>query len=140
MGGKGVALGTDANGLSPLLQNPKGVPLNYQNGITVASQFGCPAGCPTLSQFKVGDTRMYDFESDGIATYGLLPDFLQATSQVPPAPTAQIAALFHSAEDTIEMWEQVVVAAKGVPQPEAVYCYVFDDGYTNTADHRMPFI
>jgi hypothetical protein len=166
MGGKGVAIGTDADGLSPMLQQDT-IATNYP--ITVASKFGCPAGCPPngLPPYQLGN-RTYNFQNDGIATYGLLPDFIQAASQsrpipVPkvidaacvqkctddyltcvqnwqpgdhpagtpspcpanevtcraacpftgggtkpgPAPTAQITALFHSAEDTIEMWEKV---------------------------------
>jgi len=157
MGGRGVALGTDANGLSPMISHDT-VSTGYP--ITVASQFGCPTGCPTLAQYKFGN-RTYDFLSDGIANYGLLPDFIQAASkphpifstdqrcinscnvtdqqclknwdpkdypkgtQCPcgarnaqcqqkcttstpgPAATAQIQALFHSAEDTLAMWDAV---------------------------------
>jgi microsomal dipeptidase-like Zn-dependent dipeptidase len=160
MGGKRVALGTDANGLSPLLQTDT-IPTNYP--ITVAQQFGCK-NCVPLAQYSLGN-RTYSFRSDGIANYGLLPDFIQAASQsrpvsMPvtydpkcaknclrlytqcvkdwnpsdyprgtpspcgknenscmekcvngggpqpgPAPTQEIAALFHTAEDTIAMWE-----------------------------------
>jgi hypothetical protein len=163
MGGKGVALGTDADGLSPMLGNDT-IATNYP--ITVASEFGCVAGCPPLPKYQVGN-RTYDFQQDGIATYGLLPDFIQAASEsrplpvvidakceqacretydtcvkdwnpadfpkgtrspcdrneetclqrcprtgggLEPPPTAQITALFHSAEDTIEMWEKVLNA------------------------------
>jgi hypothetical protein len=113
----------------------------------VASDFGCPA-CLPLSKYQFGtpQPRTYDFEQDGIANYGLLPDFIQAASQLRcscqpcsiqcpslPNPTPPIAALFNSAEDTIEMWEKVQTAAKGVPTPEPVLCSVFDDGYTNQA-------
>jgi microsomal dipeptidase-like Zn-dependent dipeptidase len=164
MGGKGVAIGTDANGLSPLIQRDT-IATNYP--VTVASQFNCPAGClAQLDRYQLGN-RTYDFQSDGIATYALLPDFIQAASQTRPIPirivydtqcvkncvssyqaclqnwnpgdhtqgtqspcegpeagciascrsgggsnpgptrTTQIAALFHSAEDTIEMWEAI---------------------------------
>jgi hypothetical protein len=174
MGGKNVAIGTDADGLSPLIQKDT-IATNYP--ITVASQFGCPAGCPSLNQYQLG-TRTFNFQNDGIATYGLLPDFIQAASEsrpisvpwVPnaqcvqtctaayktcmknwnpddyprgqqppcgaiesncinhcpytgggfkpgPAPTAQITALFHSAEDTIEMWEAVEKVAATVKVP-----------------------
>lgn len=151
MGGKGVALGTDANGLSPLIHKdtiPTSSPDNYQ--ITVASDFGCPT-CLPLPMYQLGlpplSNHKYDFEKDGIANYGLSPDFIQAASKqgrcscqpcgtncpVLPDPTPQITALFQSAEDTIEMWEKVAVAAKGVPKPEPVQCFVFDDEYTNQA-------
>ena len=105
MHGRGVALGTDAHGLSPMIQRdttPTGYPIN------VASIFGCPAACPVLPKYVFGgfhqlDTgggRSYDFEHDGIANYGLLPDFIQAAT---------------------------------LPRPEPVLCNVFDDGYTNIA-------
>jgi microsomal dipeptidase-like Zn-dependent dipeptidase len=155
MGGKGVALGTDADGLSPMIPNDT-ILMNYP--VTVAATFGCPSGCPvSLPQYTFGG-RLYNFSNDGIANYGMLPDFIQAASQprsIPPtpnpqciaqcyktspcivasggakpvancgpyntctakcptsgggmgaAPTAQVTALFHSAEDTIEMWEKV---------------------------------
>jgi microsomal dipeptidase-like Zn-dependent dipeptidase len=158
MGGKGVALGTDADGLSPMIPSDT-ILMNYP--ITVAKTFGCLQGCPdSLPQYSFG-SRVYNFSNDGIANYGMLPDFIQAASQprpIPPAvnqqcvarcyatspctvasggakpvancgpynacvakcptsgggmgsaPTAQVAALFHSAEDTIEMWEKVGAA------------------------------
>jgi microsomal dipeptidase-like Zn-dependent dipeptidase len=166
MGGKGVAIGTDADGLSPMISGDTqatGYP------ITVAQTFGCPSGCPaSLPQYQLippsgqpgtanysPGSHVYNFQSDGIANYGMLPDFIQAASQprpilpgescvaqcgscvvahgtggkpvadctayqkcvascpkptgvtMGPAPTAQITALFHSAEDVIEMWEKV---------------------------------
>jgi microsomal dipeptidase-like Zn-dependent dipeptidase len=161
MGGKGVALGTDADGLSPMIGNDS-IATTYP--ITVAANFGCPQGCPaSLPQYHFGGgpsgPRTYNFENDGIANYGLLPDFIQAASEprplpvvvdqqcvaqcyksfpcIPagtkgppncsqygnctakcpksgggqgPAPTAQITALFHSAQDVIEMWQKVQAA------------------------------
>lgn len=164
MGGKGVALGSDADGMSPLIGGDT-IATNYP--ITVAKTFGCPSGClDSLPQYQLippsgpsPGSHLYNFGSDGIANYGMLPDFIQALSEprpVPltvnqqcvancyattpcivgsgtggkpvsncngynecvakcpksgggygPAPTAQITALFHSAEDVIEMWEKV---------------------------------
>ncbi len=170
MGGHNVALGTDADGMSPMISGDS-VSTSYP--ITVMSKFGCPLRCPvSLPQYQFG-TRTYNFEDDGIANYGMLPDFIQAVSlqrPIPvvvnaqcqakcqqtypecgasgaspriaksgkggsggpppcppqysgciakcpstgggmgPAPTTQVAALYHSAEDTIEMWEKVKAA------------------------------
>jgi hypothetical protein len=112
MGGKGVALGTDADGLSPLIQQDV-VPTQYPFTLNFCPP--SPALCfpKQLGQYTFGK-RTLNFQSDGIANYGMLPDFIQAASQNRPgfmngsvAPTAQIAALFNSAEDTIEMWEAV---------------------------------
>ena len=179
MGGKGVALGTDMNGLSPqILINQYRYVTTYP--ITVASKVGPPPGISTsaLPMFRLG-ARTYNFTEDGLANYGLLPDFLQAVSEHPdfqtastptcgaacqqcvatscdpalnecqgpdgryskficaqahnrcaqmcqqsnpssgltsnmtPNPTAipALVALYHSAEDTIEMWEKVEAAA-----------------------------
>jgi microsomal dipeptidase-like Zn-dependent dipeptidase len=180
MGGKGVALGTDMNGLSPqILINQYGYATTYP--VTIASRVNPPPGVltPPLPQFRLG-SRTYDFTQDGLANYGLLPDFLQAvsehpdydatppactsaacqqclanicgpalngcvgaagprhskyicnqghntcaqfceqsnsgsqgTSAQPPNPAAMpaLVALYHTAEDTIEMWEKVEAAA-----------------------------
>jgi microsomal dipeptidase-like Zn-dependent dipeptidase len=133
MGGRSVALGTDTDGLSPLIQNdnfmvsnnacPTNGPTNPYS-ITVASQFGAPSSGPSaqaLGEFSLG-SQFFDFQCVGIATYGLLPDFIQAASDVnrqslPGPPTAAIQSLFFTAEDTIEMWEKVVAAESNPPAP-----------------------
>jgi len=119
MGNRGVALGTDMNGLSPLIPGDS-VATGYP--ITVAQDFGGPLGTMQLPQFQLGPTRQFDFQKDGIATLGLLPDFIQAASLraagVDPnasAPSAAIWAIFHSAEDTIEMWEKVLAVQPDIP-------------------------
>jgi hypothetical protein len=115
MGGKGVAIGTDANGLSPQIPFDEW-PFPTSFPITVASKFAPPSGAPTpaLPPYKLG-SRTYDFHRDGIANYGLLPDFFQAVSErgSNPGSTGYTAlnALYHSAEDVIEMWEKVEAAA-----------------------------
>jgi hypothetical protein len=127
MGGKGVALGTDADGLSPLIQQDV-IPTQYPFTLN----FGCPtapADCPALplTPYKVSDKRTFDFQIDGTANYGMLPDFIQAASQKrigfmdgkiaptdPSLPGGGITALFHSAEDTIAMWEAVTTAAANI--------------------------
>jgi hypothetical protein len=123
MGGKGVALGTDADGLSPMTQQDV-IPTQYPFTLS----FGCPPAPATcqaqqLDQYTFGN-RTFNFQTDGVANYGLLPDFIQAASQTrlgflggSTAPTDQIAALMHSAEDTIEMWEKVETAAQNITIP-----------------------
>jgi hypothetical protein len=116
MGGTGVALGTDTNGLSPLIQQDV---VQTQYPFTLSFCPPSPATCSPqqLSQYTFG-SRTFNFQADGIANYGMLPDFIQAASQPRSgfmsgsvAPTEQIEALFNSAEDTIEMWEAVEKAA-----------------------------
>ena len=116
MGGKNVAIGTDADGLSPLIHQDV-IPTEYPFSLNPVCP-PAPADCPErLDKYTFGN-RTLDFQKDGIANYGMLPDFIQAASQIRPsfmggskAPTDQITALLHSAEDTIAMWEAVTAAA-----------------------------
>jgi microsomal dipeptidase-like Zn-dependent dipeptidase len=132
MGGKGVALGTDFNGLSPqIVANQYNLPTYYP--IDIGLRLNPPQSITvnTLQRFQLV-SRTFDFTTDGIANYGLLPDFLQAVSQHPapswnpsegtsptPNPDAmpELGALFHSAEDVIEMWQKAENAAGSIPPP-----------------------
>ena len=60
--------------------------------------------------------RDWDFNLDGLAHYGLLPDFFQDVSNLLAGNTlgaTDLRVLFHSAEDYIRLWEKVD-ANKGV--------------------------
>jgi microsomal dipeptidase-like Zn-dependent dipeptidase len=83
MGGKGVALGTDTNGLSPLIfNNFYKLPTTYP--VTVQKSVDAPTEVPSqLPQFKLL-SKTYDFATDGLAHYGMLPDFFQAVHDHPP--------------------------------------------------------
>ena len=48
---------------------------------------------------------MFSFQKDGIAHYGMLPDFLQAVSQQPDSLYA-MDSLFHSADAVVNMWKK----------------------------------
>lgn len=91
----------------------------------VASKFGPPAGVatPDLGQYQLG-TRTFDIHQDGIANYGMLPDFLEALTEYEQASPLKgapsVAALFHSAEDVIQMWEKAVAASTNAIPPRAV--------------------
>jgi hypothetical protein len=102
---RGVTFGTDMNGLSPQIAFDT-QPTTYP--ITVASTTSPPPGVatPGLPAFaKMGNQNvLYDFQKDGIANYGMLPDFIQALSQRPNAFPV-IKALYSTAEDVIETWE-----------------------------------
>jgi microsomal dipeptidase-like Zn-dependent dipeptidase len=104
MNGRGMAIGTDANGFAPMMPF-SGQPVDYP--ITVAARTGLkPDGYtpPALARDRMG-TRTFDFRTDGIAQYGMLPDFLQAVSQKPDSAAA-VKALFLSANDLVVMWER----------------------------------
>jgi microsomal dipeptidase-like Zn-dependent dipeptidase len=112
LGDRGAAMGTDINGFAPQ------VPFSAQAvtyPIRVASRVGTPpAGYtpPALERSRMGN-RTFDFKTDGIAHYGMLPDFIQAVSQKPGSEAA-LQALFRSANDVVEMWEKCEATAPSV--------------------------
>ncbi len=108
MNGKGMALGTDINGFAPQMWLPAD---EVVYPINAARQFG-RASAPLLPQDKLGD-RMFSFRKDGIAHYGMLADFLQAVNQQPDSDKA-MDALFHSANDVVEMWAKCEKVAKTI--------------------------
>ena len=57
-----------------------------------------------LRRYKTGN-RDWDFNTDGMAHYGMMPDFLQDLRNIGLQPM-QLTYLFRSAEDYIEMWEK----------------------------------
>jgi microsomal dipeptidase-like Zn-dependent dipeptidase len=111
MGGHGVAFGTDMNGFAPQMSFAA-FPVSYP--LTIAAHTGNPSA-PQLQRSVMG-VRIFDFQTDGLAHYGMLPDFTQALSDKPDSGAA-VKALFHSAEDTIRMWEACEAAAPNVDVP-----------------------
>ena len=64
-----------------------------------------------LTRSKAGPRRDFDYNLDGMAHYGMLPDFLQDLSNV--GLTAEdLAPLFRSAYDYIEMWSACDAGAR----------------------------
>lgn len=62
-----------------------------------------------LRRFKTGN-RYWDFNTDGMAHYGLMPDFLQDLRNIGVSP-GNLTVLFRSAEDYIQMWEKTEKAS-----------------------------
>jgi hypothetical protein len=58
-----------------------------------------------LSRSYAGPQRDFDVNIDGVAHYGLLPDFLQDVKNV-GLTNEDLAPLFRSAEDYIQVWEK----------------------------------
>jgi hypothetical protein len=112
MGGGRIALGTDFNGLEKELPGQPSIQVRYP--VDIVSRFAptmrmaSGSVCPPLPQQGLGGKRMH-FRTDGLAEYGMLPDFLQAVSQA-PGGEAVVRALFRGAEDVILMWEKSMVA------------------------------
>jgi microsomal dipeptidase-like Zn-dependent dipeptidase len=89
-------------------------PVRYTQGATCASsdlsdrQLGVPCGdAPPLAPYVMGQ-RVYDFNVDGLAHFGLVPDMLQDVANIagPEKRDTLMAPLFHSAEGFVEMWER----------------------------------
>lgn len=112
MGGARIAFGTDFNGLEKQLPGLGTIQVRYP--IDIVSRFaptmrlaGGAVPAP-LPQQRLGTKTMH-LRSDGLAEYGMLPDFLQAVSQQPRGEEV-VNAFFNGAEDVIRMWERSVVA------------------------------
>jgi microsomal dipeptidase-like Zn-dependent dipeptidase len=110
----GVAVGTDFNGLS---QQPHG---RFEHATPIGSprrvQYGIDHVVQTtqlLQQSSQPGKRTFDFNRDGLAHYGLLPDFVrdvanQYGSEEPLVP------FFRSAQRFIETWERCTAASARV--------------------------
>ena len=70
-----------------------------------------------LRRLKTGN-RYWDFNTDGMAHYGLMPDFLQDLRNIGLAPD-KLTVLFRSAEDYIQMWEKTQKAS-GTNPPDRI--------------------
>ena len=122
LGGRGVALGTDANGLQPFISFTKNPLQDYTHN--VAAKFNPPAGVatPDLGQYQLG-TKTFDIHQDGFANYGMLPDFLEGLMEyeqqsLKSTPTG--SGLYLSAEHVIEMWEKAIATSANAIPPRAV--------------------
>ena len=71
----------------------------------VATMAGVPCGSNAALEPDVLGDRVYDFNVDGFAQYGLVPDMLQdVANQVHGARHAVLDPLFDSAEAYVQMW------------------------------------
>jgi microsomal dipeptidase-like Zn-dependent dipeptidase len=128
MGGRGIAFGTDMNGLQQEIPgNQDGVATgmfaqDISYPVTIASNSAPAAlGLMPLAAYTAGN-KVYDLQTDGLANYAMMPDFIQALANQdsPGAPAAQ--ELFRSAEDVIEMWEQVEQITPTLTPPAQKTC------------------
>ena len=77
-----------------------------QSGLTVLDQSSMIGLSPTAALIgDVTNSRTFDFNYDGLAHYGMLPDMLQDTRAV-GMTTDQLAPLFHGAEAVVQAWEK----------------------------------
>lgn len=107
MNGRGVSIGTDTNGLSPLIPcSSKSI--KYPFKVFVSSSRDAYNYLPASTM----GTKTFDFSADGLAHYGMLADFIAALREYDDKG-ADIADyfLFRTAEETIKMWEDVELSA-----------------------------
>jgi hypothetical protein len=112
MGNRGVAIGTDINGLAPQVPFTR---VDVPETNTVASSrapASLAASAPPLATDRFGTTALR-VEDRGIAHYGMLPDFLAAVAAQPEG-TEAMTGLFRSAEDFLVMWDKVQLARNRV--------------------------
>ncbi len=120
MNGRGVALGTDFNGMviqsgprfgedaASLVEDP--LKRKYQraiqrNGVRYQGRREAPTPYDATPPLRACSTGPCDINIAGLAHYGLLPDFLQDSKNVGLGPR-DLAPLFRSAEDFLCMWEK----------------------------------
>jgi hypothetical protein len=75
-----------------------------------------------LTAYRMGKRPPFDFNIDGLAHYGLVPDMLQDLKNL-GMTTADFEALFSSAESYIEMWEKTE-RISGIYQSNQFYQFV----------------
>ncbi len=106
-----IAFGTDINGFAPQVPfsaQAVSYPITVHKGTA-----GAPASAPALAKYQAGN-KAYDFHKHGLATFGMLPDMIQAVSQKPNSKPA-VDALFRSADAVVRMWEKVEAARAKLP-------------------------
>jgi hypothetical protein len=75
---------------------------------------------PPLVRCMAGPRRDFDVNLDGMAHYGMLPDFLQDLRNV-GLSTEDLAPLFRSAYDYVQMWGKCAARAQsGAPAAASV--------------------
>ncbi len=98
--GAGFGYGADMNGLAEESQPTAAHPITYP--------FHSYDGNVTFTREQWGQ-RTFDLNKDGVANYGMFPDWLQELQTLAGRPI--LADMFHGAEAYLEMWER----AYGVP-------------------------
>jgi hypothetical protein len=98
--GSGFGYGADMNGLAEQSQPTSGTPISYP--------FRSFDGRVTFTREQWGQ-RVFDLNTDGVANYGMYPDWLQELQVLAGRPI--VADMFRGAEAYLQMWER----AYGVP-------------------------
>ncbi len=117
-GGHGIGIGTDINGFTPQIPLSRSAP-RTSYPITAANRLAPPAlrdSVPTLGKSVIGD-KTFNFRVEGLAHYGMLPDFIQAIHDTLVREgrgdaDRLVGQLFKGAEEVVSLWEKVEQAAR----------------------------
>ncbi len=107
----GVPLSTDVNGFatepSPRFGEKacSGTGEQMNEAPKVSYPFAPYAGTGIIDHLRTGN-RVFDINYDGLANYGLIPDFIQEVRSV-GLTDDDLKPLFNSAEAYIRMWEKI---------------------------------
>ncbi len=94
----GVGIGTDVQGIAGQSEAGPGVEIHYP--------FTSVDGEVTFTRPRTGD-RTFDFMTEGMAHYGLFPEWIEGLRQVSAARgDGTLDTFFHSAEAYLQMWER----------------------------------
>ncbi len=82
--------------------------------------FTSVAGDITFNRLVTGE-RTYDFNTDGMAHIGMLPELIEEARRA-GASTEQIKLLFSTAEAYVQLWERsearaLIINTQGIQQP-----------------------
>lgn len=112
MGGAPVAIGSDFNGFSGMAAPRFGGDkcggdhdlFGYDPGERIAYPFALHGMEGSLDAMETGQ-RVFDYNEDGLANVGMLPDFVEDLKKI-GLTNADLAPLFGSAEAYIRIWEK----------------------------------
>jgi hypothetical protein len=93
--GSGFGYGADMNGLAEESQPTSATPISYP--------FPSYDGKVSFTR-EVWGQRVFDINKDGVANYGMYPDWLQELRTIAGRPI--LTDMFHGAEAYLEMWER----------------------------------
>ncbi len=93
--GTGFGYGADMNGLAEESQPSSATPISYP--------FASYDGKVSFSR-EVWGQRVFDLNRDGVANYGMYPDWLDELKVLAGRPI--LTDMFHGAEAYLEMWER----------------------------------
>jgi microsomal dipeptidase-like Zn-dependent dipeptidase len=100
--GKGAiaGFGTDTNGLQPGMPPRRGSAVHYTDA---------------FPKSRLG-TRVWDYNSDGVAHYGMLPDFLEDARSLPNGKEVVDHGMMFGADYFLETWKKCEELKSSVPK------------------------